>query len=91
MYTLYILRCSNNSLYTGITNNLEKRLETHRQGKGSKYVHAHRPFVLAHTEECLDRSAALKRELEIKKLTKADKEMLVLQSNQPYSSILPHK
>ncbi len=81
MYTLYILRCNNNSLYTGITNNLENRLKTHKLGKGSKYVNAHQPFILVYTEQCLDKSTALKREVEIKKLTKQEKEKLVAQSN----------
>lgn len=77
MYTLYLLRCNNNSLYTGITNNLEKRLKTHEQGKGSKYVNAHLPFHLVYTQEYPDKSTALKREAEIKKLTKQKKEELV--------------
>ncbi|MBP7843066.1 GIY-YIG nuclease family protein [Candidatus Woesebacteria bacterium] len=81
MYTLYILRCNNNSLYTGITNNLEHRLKIHQSGKGSKYVKAHLPFHLVYTEECVNKSTALKREIEIKKLTKQKKERLVVQSN----------
>lgn len=81
MYTLYILRCNNNSLYTGITNNLEHRLKIHQEGKGSKYVNAHLPFKLVYTENCVNKSTALKREAEIKKLTKKEKEILVAQSN----------
>lgn len=81
MYTLYILRCKNNSLYTGITNNLEHRLKIHQEGKGSKYVNAHLPFQLVYTEKCEDKSTALKREVEVKRLTKKEKELLVGQSN----------
>lgn len=73
MYYLYILKCSNNSLYTGITNNLEKRLESHRNGKGSKYVRAHLPFELVYTEEFESKSLALKREFEVKRLRRHDK------------------
>lgn len=77
MYTLYILRCKNNSLYTGITNNLEERLKMHMSGKGSKYVRANLPFELVYTENLQDKSSALKREIEIKKMSKLQKELLV--------------
>lgn len=77
MYILYILRCKNNALYTGITNNLEARLKKHASGKGSKYVWANMPFKLVYTEEHSDKSSALKREIEIKSLTKEDKEKLI--------------
>lgn len=77
MYTLYILRCKNNSLYTGITNNLEARLKKHTEGKGSKYVWANLPFELVYTEEYSDKSSALKREIEIKKFNKFRKEALI--------------
>lgn len=77
MYTLYILRCKNNSLYTGITNNLEVRLKKHSEGKGSKYVWANMPFTLVYTEEHSDKSSALKREIEVKKLHKSEKEALI--------------
>ncbi|OIO18782.1 MAG: endonuclease [Candidatus Magasanikbacteria bacterium CG1_02_41_34] len=77
MYTLYILRCADNSLYTGIAKDLEKRLEMHRTGTGSKYVRAKSPFVVVYTEECNDRSSASKREIEIKKMSKQEKEKLI--------------
>jgi len=77
MYTLYILRCKDNSLYTGIAKDLEKRLEMHRAGTGSKYVRAKSPFAVVYTEECKDRSSATKREIEIKKLSKFEKEKLI--------------
>lgn len=78
MYTLYILRCNNNALYTGITTDLDSRLEKHRQGLGSKYVKANLPFKLLYTEELADRSIATKREIEVKKLSKDEKEKLAL-------------
>ena len=73
MYTLYILLCSDKSLYTGITNNLQNRLKKHKEGKGSKYVRARLPFMLIFTEEHADRSAAQKRELQIHGWTRAQK------------------
>lgn len=66
-YYLYILQCSDNSLYTGITTDLEKRFEAHRNGTGSKYVRAHLPFEHIYTEEFKNRSDASKREAEIKR------------------------
>lgn len=73
MYYLYILRCSDNTLYTGITNDLEKRMQTHRDGVGSKYVRARLPFQIIYTEELKDRSEASKREYEIKSWTRDQK------------------
>ncbi len=80
MYFVYILRCNNNSLYTGITSNLAQRLETHTKGSGSKYVRAHLPFTLVYTEKQPDHSVALQREAAIKKLSKQAKEALILNS-----------
>ncbi|EKD68011.1 MAG: hypothetical protein ACD_48C00109G0003 [uncultured bacterium] len=77
MYTLYILRCKDNSLYTGIAKDLEKRLEMHRAGTGSKYVRAKSPFAVVYTETCKDRSSASKRESAVKKLSKIEKETLI--------------
>lgn len=76
-YVLYMLRCKNDSLYTGITNDLENRLKTHESGKGSKYVRANMPFKLVYTEELEDKSAALKREIEVKRMSKPGKEQLI--------------
>lgn len=77
MYTLYIIRCSDNSLYTGIAKDLEKRLAAHRNGKGSVYVRARLPFSLVYTEKHRDRSHATKREMEIKKMTRQEKEKII--------------
>lgn len=76
-WKLYILRCGDGSLYTGITTDLEKRLEAHRIGRGAKYTRGRGPLELVYQEECGDHSAALKRELEIKALTRVQKEELL--------------
>jgi putative endonuclease len=73
MYILYILLCSDDSLYTGITNDLEKRIETHKSGKGSKYVRSRIPFKLIYKEELPDKSQALKREIEVKSWSREEK------------------
>ena len=78
-WKLYILRCGDGSLYTGITTDVEKRLEAHRSGKGAKYTRGRGPLELVYSEECGDHSAALKREIEIKKLTRDEKEQLISQ------------
>jgi putative endonuclease len=85
MYYVYILRCADNSLYCGITNNLEKRLNEHNSDgpKGAKYLRTKRPVTIVYTEKHPDRSAALKREYEIKQLSKSKKESLVATSVTP--------
>ena len=80
MWYLYILRCKDNSLYTGITTDVEKRLEAHRSGKGAKYTRGRGPLELVYKEECGDHSDALKRELEIKGLTRDEKLTLIKNS-----------
>ena len=74
---LYILRCKDNTLYTGITTDVEKRLEAHRSGKGAKYTRGRAPLELVYRETCGSHSDALKREAEIKKLSRQAKELLV--------------
>ena len=76
-WKLYILRCGDGTLYTGITTDVEKRVEAHRTGKGAKYTRGRAPLELVYREECGDHSAALKREIEIKKLTREEKESLI--------------
>lgn len=77
MYYIYILRCRNNSLYTGITVDLYIRMAQHRSGNGSKYVRAHLPFELVYIERLKTKSLALRREIEIKKLPRLAKEKLL--------------
>lgn len=76
-WLVYILRCRDGSLYTGITNDLPKRLKTHAAGKASRYTRSRLPVSLAYTEPKLSKSAALKREAAIKKLRRAEKERMV--------------
>ena len=74
---LYILRCGDGSLYTGITTDVKKRLEAHAAGKGAKYTRGRGPLELVYQETCGDHSAALKRELEIKALPREEKMKLI--------------
>ena len=76
-WKLYILRCADGSLYTGITTDLEKRIHAHNSGKGAKYTRSRKPVELVYQEDCSDHSAALKRELEVKVLTKEQKLKLI--------------
>jgi len=73
----YILRCADDTLYCGITNDLEKRLAAHNAGTASKYTRVRLPVELVFAEPCIDRSAASKREMEIKNLTRAEKLALI--------------
>ena len=70
MWFIYILLCEDDSLYTGSTNNLEKRFQDHKNGKGGRYTRSHKPVRVIYTEEFLTRSASLKREIEIKSWTR---------------------
>lgn len=72
-WCVYILRCGDDTLYTGMTDDFEKRLETHRAGKGAKYTRGRGPFELVYREDCSDSSAARKREYAIKQLSRAEK------------------
>ena len=74
---LYILRCGDGTFYTGITNDIEKRLEAHRTGKGAKYTRGRGPLELAYQETLESYSHALKRELEVKKLSRLQKEQMI--------------
>ena len=76
-WKLYMLRCGDGTLYTGITTDVEKRLEAHRSGKGAKYTRGRGPLELVYREDCGDHSAALKRELEIKALSREEKLNLI--------------
>ncbi len=76
-YYVYILKCSDDTLYTGITNNLERRLKAHNNGTASKYTRVRRPVTIVYSETAQDKSAALKRELEIKALTRKEKIKLI--------------
>ena len=79
MYYVYIVKCADDTLYTGIATKLERRIEEHNSSnKGAKYTRARRPVRLVYQEEYPDRSSASKREYEIKKtMTRAEKLQLI--------------
>jgi putative endonuclease len=76
---VYIIRCSDDTLYTGIAKDVEKRVAEHNSGNpgGAKYTRSRRPVTLVYREQVNSRSEAARRELEIKKLDKREKEILV--------------
>ena len=76
-WQVYILQCSDGSLYTGITNNLELRVKTHNSGRGAKYTKNRLPVRLVYKECTKDKSQSLRRELEIKKLSRLAKKELI--------------
>jgi putative endonuclease len=78
---VYFLRCADNSLYAGITTDIERRLIEHNTSNklGAKYTRVRRPVSLAHLEKTTDRKSASQREYQLKKLTKLQKENLVAQ------------
>ena len=78
---VYILRCKDNSLYTGWCRDLDERIKKHNSGKGAKYTRAKGPCKLVYYEEISNKSEALKREIAIKKLSKTKKEDLVRNLN----------
>lgn len=82
-WVVYMIECKDGSLYTGITDNLPKRLQAHRTGKGAKYTKGRAPLILRYLEDCEDHSQALRREIEIKKLTRQEK--IALCQTQPKS------
>ena len=73
VWFVYLLRCGDGSLYCGMTDDVLRRLEAHRSGKGAKYTRGRGPLELVYTEECEGYSAALKREAAIKKLKRQEK------------------
>ena len=73
---VYIVECSDGSLYTGWTTDVAKRVEAHNSGKGAKYTRSRRPVKLVHFEEFPTKEEALRREAQIKKLTPAKKRQL---------------
>lgn len=74
---LYILRCRDGTLYTGITTDVEKRFEAHCSGKGAKYTRGRGPLELVYRETCGNHSQALKREWEIKAMSREKKQELI--------------
>lgn len=74
---VYILECSDKSLYTGWTNNLKRRVEAHNQGKGAKYTKGRGPVKLVYCEVCETKEEALRREYAIKQMSRSQKERLI--------------
>ncbi len=76
-WVCYLLRCADDTLYCGITNDLDKRLSAHNAGEGAKYTRGRTPLQLVYAEACADKSAALKRELKIKRMSRSEKQALL--------------
>ncbi len=74
---VYMLRCKDNTLYTGMTDDVARRLQAHNAGTGAKYTRGRGPLTLVYQEACATKSDALKREYAIKRLTRAQKEILI--------------
>ena len=79
-YVVYILRCADGTLYTGITNDLDRRLLAHGRGRASRYTRSRLPVLLVYKESVRGRSAALRREMAIKALSRTEKLKLVRQT-----------
>ncbi len=77
MWYVYILKCADASLYTGITTDVTARVDQHNQGVGAKYTRARLPVALAYQESADDRASASRRELQIKRMPRADKLALI--------------
>ncbi|OHA18274.1 MAG: hypothetical protein A2664_02315 [Candidatus Taylorbacteria bacterium RIFCSPHIGHO2_01_FULL_46_22b] len=77
MYFVYIIRCSDDTLYTGITTDVERRFNEHKNGKGGHYTKSRKAVELLYTEKSPDRSSALKREAEIKSWSREEKLNLI--------------
>ena len=75
---VYILRCADKTLYTGITNDLDRRLDAHNAGTASKYTRVRRPVAMVYREEIASKGDALRRELQIKALSRQQKEQLII-------------
>ena len=76
-WVVYILECSDGSFYTGISNNVEARINTHNASKGAKYTKSRLPVTLVFQENTINKSESLRREIEIKKLTRKKKRELI--------------
>lgn len=72
-----MLLCQDGSFYLGSTNDVGRRFAMHMSGKGASYTRSHKPIKVVYTEELVDKSAALKREAQLKKITHRQKEMLI--------------
>jgi putative endonuclease len=80
---VYILRCADRTLYTGVTNDTGRRVADHNAGRGARYTRVRRPVALVYVEAVEDRGAALRRESEIKRMRAADKRRLIGKGRRP--------
>jgi putative endonuclease len=87
MWTVYIVRCADSSLYTGIAKNVEKRIKQHNAGRGAKYTRSRLPVELVYSESADTRETALRREIEIKRLERGEKLKLIALLNDQGSRI----
>ena len=76
-WVCYLLRCADDTFYCGITNDMEKRLAAHNAGEGAKYTRGRIPVSVVYRESCADKSAALKREIQVKRLSRGAKQALL--------------
>ena len=76
-WCLYLVKCSDGTLYTGITNDLQRRLDQHNAGTASRYTRSRLPVALVHREGCRGKSGALKKEYRIKSLSRKEKEAYI--------------
>jgi putative endonuclease len=82
-WVCYLLRCADDTFYCGITNDMEKRLAAHNAGEGAKYTRGRLPVKVVYSESCADKSAALKREIQIKRLSRCAKQTLLSARKKP--------
>ena len=80
-WTVYILKCIDETLYTGITTDVERRISEHESGKGARYTRGRKPFQLVYKEFCENRAKASQRELEIKALSRGKKIALIAEAS----------
>lgn len=80
MYFIYIVKCKDETYYTGYTTNIEKRIKAHNEGKGAKYTRSRLPVKLVYWEQYEEKTQALKREYAIKQLTRKQKQQLIRRS-----------
>lgn len=76
-WVCYLLLCADDTFYCGITNDMEKRLVAHNAGEGAKYTRGRLPVKVVYCESCADKSVALKREIQIKKMSRSKKQALI--------------
>ena len=86
---VYLLRCADDTFYTGWTMDLDRRLEAHNRGTGSRYTRARLPVQLVYAEQTPDKSCSLKREHQVRRLSRKDKEQLV--ALYTHRTMEPHK